>query len=305
MHNPQDMKGQTVLITGGTGGIGKETAIGLAKLGATVTVTGRDATRGREAVTAIKRASGNTQIELLLADLSTLAEVRHLARTFTEEHERLDVLINNAGGLYGQRQLTRDGLEATFVMNFLSPFLLTGELLPALQKAPRSRIVNVSGGFPVRRLDFTNLQGERKYGWPLGRYSHAKLANLLWTFELARRLDGTGVVAHAVYPGSADTSMTRGDGVAGWFRALGRRTGQFGPPALAAISSIHAASDATLGQLTGHYLNAKGQDVPAPKAALIHEVAHQLWTVAEQHVGLYIDQVSTALSSPTGATLRV
>lgn len=276
-----DMQGKTVLITGGTGGIGYETALGLAKLGATVIVTGRDATRGTKAVSDLQNASGNAKIELRLADLSVLSEVRRLARELGDAHPTLDVPINNAGGLYGRRVLTPDGLEATFVMNFLSPFLLTRELLPALHRAAHGRVVNVSGGFPVRRLDFTNLQGERKYGFPLGMYSHAKLANLLWTFELARHERGNALSVHAVYPGSADTAMTRGDGLAGWFRSLGRRAGQFGPPAQAAISSIRGASDPALDDVTGHYLNAGGQDVSPPRAALNPGVAQQLWTHTE------------------------
>ncbi|MBC8162998.1 MAG: SDR family NAD(P)-dependent oxidoreductase, partial [Roseiflexaceae bacterium] len=168
------LQGKTVLITGGTGGIGQQTAIGIAKLGAQVVVTGRDKARGEAGVAAIQRASGNPHVTLLLGDLSLQAGVRQVATAFTANHARLDVLINNAGLLETQRRLTSDGIEADFAVNVIAPFLLTHLLRDVLAASRPARVITVSGGMP-QPIDLANLQAERRFvGLP--HYSHTKSA---------------------------------------------------------------------------------------------------------------------------------
>lgn len=287
----QELQGKTVLITGGTGGIGKATATMLAGLGARIIVTGRDPARGEAALQDIKRETDNSHVELLLADLSSLAEVRRLAREVLAIHNRLDVLINNVGGLYTKRWETTEGLEANFATNVLGPFLLTQLLLPLLRKSAPTRVVNVSGGMPVGKLDFDNLQSEKKYS-SFNAYSKSKLANLLGTFELARRLQGSGVTVNAVYPGSADTAMTQSmtTGVPPIFKVLGqisRRLGVIGGlPEKAAVSSVRAASDPALDGLTGRYFGPKGQERRSPRGSTDEAAAKRLWAMCEQLTGL-------------------
>jgi len=177
--------GKVILITGGTSGIGKATALGLARRGATLILAGRNLQRCQEAVDEIKRATGNSSIEYLPGDLSSQKEVRCLAKDFRERQSRLDVLINNAGGLFMRPLLSADGIEMTFALNHLSCFLLTNLLLDLLKASPGSRIVNVSSiAHKLAHIDFSNLQA---HGW--SGYERSKLANLLFTYELSRRLE--------------------------------------------------------------------------------------------------------------------
>ena len=284
------LDGKVVLITGGTDGIGKATAIGLARLGASLVVVGRDPARGEAAVMDIRRESGNGRVDLLLADLALQAEIRRLAREVSARYDRLDVLLNNVGGLYTRRWETAEGIEATFAMNVLGPFLLTHLLLPLLRRSAPARIVNVSGGVPMGTLSFDDLQGERKYS-SFRVYSKTKLANLLWTFELARRLEGSGVTANVVYPGGADTPMTQAmsaDAPA-IMRLIGpifRRAGLAGgPPARAAVSSIRAASDPALAHVTGRYFKPSGEEGRPPRGSTNEVAARRLLMVCEQLTG--------------------
>lgn len=299
----QEMQRKTVLITGGTGGIGEATAVGLAKRGAQVIVVGRDQARGKAALQSIRREADNSHVELLLADLSSLTEVRHLAQEVLATHDHLDVLINNVGGLYTKRQKTAEGLEANFAVNVLGPFLLTLLLLPLLQKSPPARVVNVSGGMPVGKLDFDNLQGEKKYS-SFNAYSKSKLGNLLWAFQLARRLDGTGVTVNAVYPGSADTAMMESMtiGVPPMFKVIGqvsRKLGMIGgPPEKAAVSSVRAASDPAIEGLTRRYFGPKGQERRPPKGSTDEAAAKRLWVICEQLTGLAIQVRGQPAATP-------
>jgi NAD(P)-dependent dehydrogenase (short-subunit alcohol dehydrogenase family) len=201
------MGGKVVLITGGTSGIGKAAATALAAMGAEVVVTGRSRERGETAVEEIRRGSGNEEISLVLADLSVQAEVRRLAEEFGRTHDRLDVLVNNAGAVFSKREETVDGFERTFALNHLAPFLLTNLLLGVLKESAPSRIVTVSS--EARRgaeIDFEDLQSERRYRG-FGVYGMTKLANILFTYELAERLRGTGVTANCVHPGPVNTNF--------------------------------------------------------------------------------------------------
>ena len=183
------MAGRTVLVTGGTGGIGKATALGLATLGAHLAITGRDRGRTEDAAREI-RAAGGGPVDVFVADLSSQAEVRRLADEVLQRLPRIDVLVNNVGGYWNTRHVTADGLERTFALNHLAPFLLTNLLLDRLKQSAPARVVTVaSNAQAMGRIDFDDLQGERSYSGARA-YNQSKLANVLFTYELARRLRG-------------------------------------------------------------------------------------------------------------------
>ena len=201
------MAGTFVLVTGGTGGIGRATASGLAALGARVGITGRDQARTEAAAAAIRAGPGNPAVDAFAADMSVQAGVRRLAARVLGAYPRLDVLVNNAGGFWAHRHVTADGLEHTFALNHLAPFLLTSLLLDRLTASAPARIVTVSSGAHASgRTDFDDLQGERNYSGQRA-YSQSKLANVMFTYELTRRLEGTGVTATVLHPGVVRTSF--------------------------------------------------------------------------------------------------
>ena len=205
------MRGSTVLVTGGTGGIGLATATGLAGLGARVGIVGRSAARGAAAADAVRRKVPAAQVDVFEADLSSQAEVRRLASEARATYPRLDVLVNNVGGYWAHRHVTADGLEHTFALNHLAPFLLTHELLDLLVASAPARVVTVSSGAQsMGRIDLDDLQGERAYSGQRA-YNQSKLANVLFTYELARRLEGTGVTATVLHPGVVRTSFGHED----------------------------------------------------------------------------------------------
>ena len=212
------MAGKSVLVTGGTGGIGKATAIGLAALGARVGITGRDQARTEAAAAGIGAAPGSPAVDAFAADMSAQAGVRRLAAQVAGTYPRLDVLVNNVGGFWAHRHLTADGLERTFALNHLAPFLLTSLLLDRLTASAPARVVTVSSGAHARgRIDFDDLQGERNYSGQRA-YSQSKLANVMFTYELARRLEGTGVTATVCHPGVVRTSFGAEDQAAHYGR---------------------------------------------------------------------------------------
>src|SRR6202521_4021540 len=214
------MAGKVVLITGGTGGIGKATAIGLATMGARVGITGRDPARTEQAAAEIRAASGNQAVDAFAADMTSQAEVRRLAAAVLDTYPRLDVLVNNVGGFWAHRHLTVDRLEHTFALNYLAPFLLTNLLLDRLKASAPARIVSVSSGVEATgRVDFDDLQGARKYSGEHA-YNQSKLAVVMFTNELARRLAGTGVTANSLHPGMVRTNFGAED-QAGWFAVIG------------------------------------------------------------------------------------
>ena len=198
------MGGKVALVTGGTSGIGKATAMALSAMGADVVVVGRDRERGERAVEEIRAQTGG-RVDLALADLSSQAEVRALAEEFKRRYDRLDVLVNNAGLVQSTRTETVDGLESTFAVNHLAPFLLTNLLLDRLKQSAPSRVVTVSSEAEWwRDIDFDDLQSKKNYsGFPV--YGMTKLANIMFTYELAERLEGTGVTATCMHPGAVNT----------------------------------------------------------------------------------------------------
>lgn len=200
------MRGKTCIITGASSGIGKAAALELAARGANVVLVCRDAARGDAAMREVASQGGGT-VELLVADLATQQEVRRLAGEILAKHPRIDVLVNNAGGIFGQRQLTADGLELTFALNHLAYFLLSGLLLERIRASAPARIINVtSGAHHMGRLDWDNLQGERSYS-AMRAYGLSKLGNVLFTYELARRTAGTGVTVNCMHPGAVATNF--------------------------------------------------------------------------------------------------
>ena len=205
-----EMKGKTCLVTGANAGIGKAAAMELARRGARVVLLCRSETRGRAALSEIERRSGNASLDLLVADLSSQRRIRTMAEEYLRRFERLDVLVNNAAVLaWRERRVNEDGLEMTFAVNHLAPFLLTGLLLDRLKECAPSRIVTVASGAHRRaELDFDDLQNERDYS-PFDAYSRSKLANVYFTYELARRLEGTGVTANCLHPGVVSTALFR------------------------------------------------------------------------------------------------
>jgi NAD(P)-dependent dehydrogenase (short-subunit alcohol dehydrogenase family) len=256
------MGSKVTLITGGTSGIGKAAAMALAAMGAEVVVTGRNKERGEAAVAEIRHASASEKVTLMLADLAVQAEVHRLANDFRERHNRLDVLVNNAGLIQSRRTETPDGIELTLAVNHLAPFVLTNLLLDLLKKSAPSRIITVSS--EARRgakIDFDDLQSERRYrAFPV--YGMTKKANILFTYELAERLEGTGVVANCLHPGGVNTNFgnnNRGPGIL-LFRAFKpfMRTPEQGADTL-----IYLASSPEAGEMNGKYLMDRKEVSPA------------------------------------------
>ncbi|WP_442215049.1 SDR family oxidoreductase [Specibacter sp. RAF43] len=282
--NSQTMAGKTVLVTGGSSGIGKATAVGLAARGARLAITGRD--RGRtEAAARDIRAAGGGRVEVFIADLSSQAQVRRLAGEVLRSLPRIDVLVNNVGGYWNTRHVSADGLERTFALNHLAPFLLTGLLLDRLRESAPARIVTVaSNAQALGRIDFEDLQGERSYSGSRA-YNQSKLANVLFTYELSRRLTGSQVTANALHPGVVSTSFGAEDPGRMQQLAVPFLRPFMKTPARGAALSIRLASDAGLEHVTGCYF-ANGVARRSAKASYDGAAAARLWRVSAGLVGL-------------------
>jgi retinol dehydrogenase-14 len=278
------MAGRAVLVTGGSGGIGRATAAGLASRGARVAITGRDRERTEGAAREIREAGGG-QVDVFVADLSSQSEVRRLADEVLQSLSRIDVLINNVGGYWHTRHVTADGLERTFALNHLAPFLLTHLLLDRLKQSAPARVVTVSSNAQAMgRIHFDDLQGERSYSG--GRaYDQSKLANILFSYELARRLQTTSVTANALHPGVVSTAFGAEDpaGLQRLFVPLMRPFMK--TPAQGAATSIHLASAPDLEQVTGCYF-ANSKPKRSSKRSYDEAAAGRLWQVSADLVGL-------------------
>ena len=278
------MQGKVCLITGGTNGIGKSTAHGLARMGATVVIVGRNAQKTSQVVEEIRAASGNNTVDSLLADLSSQREVRRLANEFKSKYSHLHVLLNNAGAVFMQRQLSVDGIEMTFALNHLAYFLLTNLLLDKIKASAPARIINVSSGAHTSgKIEFDNLQGERDYS-PRA-YDNSKLANILFTMELARRLEGTGVTVNALHPGFASTGFGKNN--PGFLMKIIRAVVPLiaRSPEKGAETSIYLASSPEVQSITGKYFIDCKVSQPAPQATDM-VVARKLWDVSAEMVHL-------------------
>ena len=272
------LKGKTVIVTGGTSGIGLATASELARLGAQVTIISRDAEKCAAVAARLGAGTGNP-VAWIPADLSTMEGIMQAAMSFKQQNTRLHILVNNAGGFFFQRVLTADGIEMTFALNHLNYFLLTNLLLEVLKASAPARIVNVSSGLHANAsLDFENLQGEKKYtGWDA--YARSKLCNLLFTYELARRLEGTGVTANALHPGYVATNLAANNGllVGTYAKLSGRLFGR--KPQEGAHTGVFLASAPEVEGITGKYF-ADCQAVESSALSYDRALAARLWQVS-------------------------
>ncbi len=280
------MEGKTVIITGGNSGIGKSAAEALARAGARIVITARSEARGKAAVADIAAASGSDAVELALFDLADLASVRAGAAEILERCPRIDVLVNNAGLILSDRTVTTDGYEATLQINHLGPFLLTELLCERLIASAPARIVNVAStahNFARHGMRFDDLMAERSYR-QMEVYGRSKLANILFTTELARRLAGTGVTANCLHPGSVASGYAR-DGDTHGFLTFGvRLIRPFSlTPEQGARTVVYLASSPEVADVSGRYFAKCKQKTPSANARDT-EAAARLWSVSEQLV---------------------
>ena len=279
-HN-QNMAGKVCMVTGANSGIGLVTARELADRGAAVVLVCRDRARGEAALTEIKARSQNNAVELMTCDLASQKSIREFAAEFKSTHDRLDVLVNNAGVYLRNRTVVEGNLETTFAVNHLAYFLLTNLLLDVLERSAPARIINVSSGaHTYGRIDFDDLQGERDYsGWRA--YANSKLANVFFTYELARRLSTTGVTANCLHPGAVATGI---------FRALPKFVEAIIKmvtlsPEKGAETSLYLAASPDVEGVTGKYFVKKTETRSSPES-YNKETARQLWAVSAQLTGL-------------------
>jgi NAD(P)-dependent dehydrogenase (short-subunit alcohol dehydrogenase family) len=274
------LAGKVVMVTGANAGMGKEISLALAAKGANLVMVARDPARGEAALADVEQKTGNRTVELLIGDLSSQQSIRNLVQEFTASHDRLHVLVNNAGVTMARRAETVDGMETIFATNHLGPFLLTNLLLPALEKGAPSRVVTVSSAaHAMGKMDFDDLQGTRKFG-EISAYNQSKLANVLFTYELARRLEGTGVTANVVEPGFVKTNLTvpfpfslfsfmRGSAVDG------------------AKPTVFLSSSPEVEGVNGRFFNVKGVATKSSKISYDTDAAKRLWQLSAQmtHLG--------------------
>jgi NAD(P)-dependent dehydrogenase (short-subunit alcohol dehydrogenase family) len=274
------LDGKVGVVTGATSGIGQETAIALAGMGMRLALVCRDLGRGEATIAAIRERTGNADVTLHRADLSLQADIRRVADELLAQCPRIDLLVNNAGIVNLRRETTPDGIESVFATNHLAYFLLTLLLMPRLRESAPSRIVNVaSDAHRIGRIDFDDLGSERRYK-AMRVYGTSKLANILFTYELARRLAGSGVTVNCVHPGAVATRLGQNNGrvatlltkvLAGFFRT----------PAQGAATSIRVATDPALAAVTGAYF-ANGKQKRSSRASLDEAVARRLWEVSAE-----------------------
>ncbi len=275
------MQGKTVIVTGANSGIGKETALELARKGARVVMICRNPDKSRPVQEEIIRETGNRQVDLLLADLSLQSEVRRVAQEFLGKYDRLDVLVNNAGLVQKRRQITSDGIEVQFATNHLAPFLLTNLLLDLLKKSAPARVVTVSsGGHWAGHINFNDIDTSKRFNMWLA-YCNSKMANILFARELAKRLGGTGVTSNALHPGGVNTGFAVGQipGFSDFLRPL------MLSPASGAKTSVYLASSPEVEGVTGEYFVRCRKARTRPEAKN-RAVMKRLWEESARITGL-------------------
>jgi NAD(P)-dependent dehydrogenase (short-subunit alcohol dehydrogenase family) len=276
-----NMQAKVCLVTGSSSGIGFVTARELAKMGATVIMVCRNRAKGEAAQEEIKQVSGNTLVDLIVADLSDLSQVRRTASEFQQKYAQLHVLIHNAGAIHGEREVTPDGLEKTFVTNYLAPFLLTQLLLDVLKASAPARIVNVSSSGHTRgHIDFADLQGAQRYSF-MKAYGQSKLAQIYCTYELAARLVGTDVTVNALHPGLVASNFNRGTKgmahvigeVVYFFRGISAEKG--------AETTLYLATSPEVEKVSGKYFSDCKQ-IPSSKLSYDVTIRQRLWNISEE-----------------------
>ncbi|WP_049573052.1 SDR family NAD(P)-dependent oxidoreductase [Nonomuraea sp. SBT364] len=285
------MRGKTAVVTGSTAGIGKETARGLARLGARVVLVGRDPERARRAAAELARDTGNEQVESVAADVTCLAGMRELAARVAERCDGVDVLINNVGVNGPVRQETADGVETMFAAHVLAPFALTRLLLPLLRAGAGGRVVNITGGIPGGPIELDNLQAERRFlGWTFTHYNHTKTILMAMSRRFARVLEGSGVTVNVAYPGHGDTPMNRSLPIRAFPYAYRPVVPVvklvvpllFGDLSKPSRSSVHLAGSAEVAGVSGAYFDQRCRRRPWPASVLDERTCDVVWELCER-----------------------
>jgi NAD(P)-dependent dehydrogenase (short-subunit alcohol dehydrogenase family) len=276
------MIGKRCMVTGATSGLGFATALALAHQGAEITVVGRNSKKCEKTVKKIMKSSGNNSIRPMIADLSSQKDIRTFTYEFKKNYTSLDVLVNNAGAKFVERKITANGLEMTFALNHLGYFLLTNLLLETLKKSQKARIVNVSSGahYGCKNYDFDNLQGEKIYD---GRaaYALSKLSNVLFTYELARRLSDTDITVNALDPGGVATNFSRNNGLIKWAKHIIAHllAGNLVSPQKGARTIVYLATSPEVEGITGKYFYNQ-KPVQSSDLSYDETLGKKLWDVS-------------------------
>ena len=278
----RSMQNKICIITGANSGIGKATAIGLAKMNATIVMLCRDKERGESAQNEIIELTGNNNVDLFLCDLSSKKDIHNFAIEFKSKYQNLHVLINNAGVMLSKKDISVDGFEMNFAVNHLAPFLLTNLLLDILKKSAPSRIINVgSAAHRMGKIDFEDLQRENKKGRPMGLYGNSKLAMTLVSYEFSRMLENSNVTVNVVHPGLINTNLGRDRS------STSKRFAKkfFKSPEIGAETSIFLASSPEVEGITGKYF-AKKKAKSSSKISYNEEYAKRLWDISLEMTNL-------------------
>jgi len=272
------LKNRIVLITGATSGIGKETALGLAKLGATIVFTTRDNLKGEKTKKELIATTNNKNIHMLKCDLASFESIRNCCKEFKSKYDKLHVLINNAGVWDFKRRESKDGIENIFATNYLAPFLMTNLLIDILKKSSPSRIINVTSGMHYGTINFDDIEFKQKFSGAKA-YRQSKLGLILFTRLLAKKLEGTGVTVNCVHPGMNKTDLGRDAG--GFSQMIFKLMGK--NPEMGAETSIYLASLPDVENITGEYF-AKEKIKRSSKESYDMDLAKKLWDVSEKYL---------------------
>jgi len=274
------LKNKIVLITGATSGIGKETSLGLAKLGATIVFTSRDSLKGEKTRNDLIVATNNENIDMLKCDLASFESIKNCCKEFKSKYDRLHVLINNAGVWDFKRRTSKDGIENIFATNYLAPFLMTNLLINILKKSKPSRIINLTSGMHYGTINFNDIEFKQKFSGAKA-YRQSKLGLILFTRLLAKKLEGTNVTVNCVQPGMSKTDLGRDAG--GFSRMIFKLMGK--DPKISAETSIYLASSPDVENISGEYFVRK-KIKKSSKESYDLNLAKKLWDVSKNYVKL-------------------
>ena len=273
------MQDKTVFITGATSGIGQETALALAKKGAAIVFTSRDPEKGKLVQKELIKRSNNKNIHLIFCDLASFDSIRNCCDEFKFKFDKLNILVNNAAVWDFKRRESQDGIENTLATNYLAPFLMTNMLMDTIKKSSPARIINLTSGLHYGTINFKDIEFKRKFGG-FKAYKQSKLADILFTRLLAKKLDGTGITVNCVHPGMVNTNLARD---AGWFmRGIFKIIGK--PAHKGALTSIYLATSPEVENITGEYFY-KCRVRKSSKQSYDMELAEKLWKVSEEYTG--------------------